>query len=312
MPAMPAPPKLNSDRPYADWLRLVRWWKIQTPLDLSKQAVALASSLEGKALDAVLELTDAELSKDDGSGVDLIIAKLDVLYKKNTLTQKIEDIENFEGVVRAEHKSVNDYITEFDKCINKLKVHNIQYPEDVKGFKLLKGAKVQPNEEKLIRATITDITYDLVLKKLRDIYGQEKLGDSFNLKSESTFYTQETPSADEIEEGRGNCEEEYYDEDEVNDTLYTSRQRQGDFRGSSNYRQSNQPRYQGGQSSSQNYRQQASSSTNWRNSKPDSPSLHQQNREGQKPTFKDGNPDKVQSMSKYQPLGKGLSGQSHQ
>ena len=174
---------------------------------------------------------------------------------------------------------MNDYITEFDKCINKLKVHNIQYPEDLKGFKLLKGAKVQPNEEKLIRATITDITYDLVLKKLRDIYGQEKLGDSFNLKSESTFYTQETPS-DEIEEGSGNCEEEYYDEDEVNDTLYTSRQRQGDFRGPSNYRQQNQPRYQGGQSSSQNYRQQASSSsTNWRNSKPDSPSLHQQNRE---------------------------------
>ena len=208
MPAMPAPPKLNGDRPYADWLRLVRWWKIQTTLDLGKQAVALTSSLDGKSLDAVLELTDAELSKDDGSGVDLIIAKLDVLYKKNTLTQKIEDIENFEGVVRAEHKSVNDYITEFDKCINKLKVHNIQYPEDVKGFKLLKGAKVQPNEEKLIRATITDITYDLVLKKLRDIYGQEKLGDSFNLKSVSTFYTQETPS-DGIEEGKGNCEEEY-------------------------------------------------------------------------------------------------------
>ena len=57
------------------------------------------------------------MSKDDGSGVDLIIAKLDVLYKKNTSTQKIEDIENFEGVARAEHKSVNDNITEFDKVL---------------------------------------------------------------------------------------------------------------------------------------------------------------------------------------------------
>ena len=88
MTAMHAPQKLNGDSPYADWLRLVRWWKIQTPLDLSKQAVALASSLEGKALDAVLELTDAELSKDDGSGVDLIIAKLDVLYIKRTHSHK--------------------------------------------------------------------------------------------------------------------------------------------------------------------------------------------------------------------------------
>jgi hypothetical protein len=150
----------------------------------------------------------------------------------------------------------------------------------VKGFKLLKGAKFQPNEEKLIRATITDITYDLVLKKLRDIYGQEKLGDSFNIKSESTFCTQETPS-DETEKERGNLEEGYYDDDEVNDTLYTPRQRQGDSRGSNNYRQQNQPRYQGGQSSShsQNYRQQGASLTNWRNSKPESPSVHLQNRE---------------------------------
>lgn len=276
----PAPPKLNGDRPYADWLRLVRWWKLQTNLEPGKQGVALASSLEGKALDAVLELTDEELSNDDGSGVDLIIAKLDVLYKKNTLTQKIEDIEQFESVVRPEHKCVNDYITEFDKCINKLKVHNIQYPEDVKGFKLLKGANVQPNEEKLIRATITDITYDLVLKKLKDIYGQEKPSASFNIKSEPAFYTRtETPS-DEVEEERGNWDEDY-DEEDVNDTFYTPRQRRGGFRGQSNYRQHTQSRYQGGQSSSQsqNSRQQGASATNWRNSKPGSPPTHPQNRE---------------------------------
>lgn len=289
----PDPPKLNGDRPYADWLRLVRWWKLQTNLEPGKQGVALASSLEGKALDAVLELTDDELSNTDGTGVDKIIEKLDTLYKKNTLTEKIEDIEKFESVVRSENSSVNNYITEFDKCINKLKVHKIIYPDDVKGFKLLKGANVQPNEEKLIRATITDITYDLVLKKLKDIYGQEKSSDSskpkstdpFNLKTEPAFYTHTETPCDEDDEEEGEWDEEY-EEYDVNDTYYTPRQRggfRGGFRGVNNYR----ARYQGGQSSSQsqNSRQapgratSGSSANNWRNSKPGSPPQHPHNRE---------------------------------
>ena len=104
-------------------------------------------------------------------------------------------------------------------------VHKIEYPDDVKGFKLLKGANVHPNEEKLIRATITDITYDLVLKKLKDIYGQEKSSDPFNLKSEPAFYTQtETPSDEE----RSDWEEDY-DEEDFNDTFYTPRQRRVGF-----------------------------------------------------------------------------------
>ena len=181
----PAPPKLSADRPYEDWRRLVKWWKIQTDLAADKQGVALASSLEGRALDAVLELDDAIINAADGT--DKIIEKLDGLFKKNTLTQKIEDIEKFESFSRVEHKSVKDYITEFDKYTNKLKVHRIEYPDDIKGFKLLKGAKLQPNEEKLIRATITDITYDHVQKKLRDIYGDDKPSVPFNLKAEPNF-----------------------------------------------------------------------------------------------------------------------------
>ena len=88
---------------------------------------------------------------------------------------------------------------------------------------MLEGANILPNEEKLIRATIIDITYDHVLKKLKDIYGDDKPSElSFNLKSESTFYTQmETPPSDA--ERTDQCD--HMDEDDVNDTLYTHRQR---------------------------------------------------------------------------------------
>ena len=84
--------------------RLVEWWNIQSDLHATKQGLALASSLEGKALDAVLELTDTKLNSD--TGVANVIAKLDGIFKKNSLSQKIEDIENFENFKRTEQTSI--------------------------------------------------------------------------------------------------------------------------------------------------------------------------------------------------------------
>ena len=272
----PAPPKLKSDRPYADWLRLIKWWKVQSDLSPEKQGAALASSLEGRALDTVLELDDDVINS--ANGVDKIIEKLDILFKKNTLIQKIEDIEKFENFSRAEHKSVKDYITEFDKYSNKLKVHTIEYPEDIKGFKLLKGAKLQPNEEKLIRATITDITYTHVLTKLKDIYGDDKPSVPFNLKAESkTFYTHTETPYDEEEDAD---DYEYSNEEEVNDTFYAPRQRRTSFRPQT-FRTSRpqipQQRRTTPPVQHQNPRLQGASSSNWRNSKPGSPPIHPHN-----------------------------------
>ena len=247
-----APPKLTTDRPYADWLRLVNWWKIQTDLPVEKQGLALASSLEGKALDAVLELDDTDINA--AARVDNIIKKLDNVFKKNTLTQKIEDIEKFESFTRNEQTTIKEYLSEFEKSINKLKVHKIIYPSDVIGFKLLKGAKIPPNEEKIIRATITDIDYDSVIKKLKAVYGDEKPADSsFNFKTEPTFYTKPEAPLDEERAEDYECVED----DDVNDTLYAPRQKRINFR-HQNVPRLNQP---------QGFRRQATASSgppNWR------------------------------------------------
>ncbi len=81
----PAPPKLTTDRSYDDWLRLVRWWKIQTDLSAERQGAALAASLEGKALDAVFELDDNDIQSADG--VDKLLRNW-MLYSKRTLLHK--------------------------------------------------------------------------------------------------------------------------------------------------------------------------------------------------------------------------------
>ena len=271
------PPEFTDDRPYEDWSRRVNWWKRQTELSADKQGAALASSFKGKALDAVLELDDDVINSENG--VTAIMNKLDILFKKNTLTKKIEDIETFEKYFREEHNSVKDFIAEFDKYFNKLKTHKIVYPEDIKGYKLLKGARLQPTEEKLIRATIKDITYDEVVQKLKDVYGEDKPTNSFNIKSE-TFYTRTETPPDYEEEGAEDYDH-LEEQDEANDTFYTPQQRRNNYH-SQNFRPNRQAQFTQRRTTSaaqhQNARPQGATSSNWRYSKPGSPPVHPQTR----------------------------------
>ena len=219
------PPKFSEDRPYDDWKRLVSWWKIQTDIAADKQGLAIASSLQGKALDDVLQLDDKDINC--ATGADNVIKQLDAIFKKNSLTQKIDDIEKFEKLRRTDNSTIKEYILDFEKCICQLKAHKIEYPKDVKGYKLLKGANLPPNEEKMIRASCTDIEYDSVHKKLKSMYGDDKPSEcSYNLKTEPTFYAE----APDYGEGRA-YEYEGDEDDDVGDVMYASRQRRGNFRG---------------------------------------------------------------------------------
>ena len=77
----------------------------------------------------MLHLTDTDINCADGS--KNVLTKLDAVYKKNSLTQKIEDIEKFETLKRKDNATVKEYIAEFDKCVAQLKTHKIEYPKDV-------------------------------------------------------------------------------------------------------------------------------------------------------------------------------------
>jgi len=105
---------------------------------------------------------------------------------------------------------------------------------------LLKRARVQPTEEKLIRATIKDITYDEVVQKLKDVYGEDKPTNSFNIKSE-TFYTRTETPPDYEEEGAEDYDH-LEEQDEANDTFYTPQQRRNNYH-SQNFRPNRQAQF---------------------------------------------------------------------
>ena len=179
------PPKLNEEANYEEWSRRIKWWQIETDIAEEKQGIAIASSLTGKALEAVLQLEDEKINCKEGC--KNVMDKLDAVYQKNTLTKKIEDIEVFE-TLRRKDDSVKQFIIDFERCVSKLKVHKIEYPSDVRGYKLLKGVNLPPNEEKMVRASCATIDYDTVYAKLKGMYGDDKPAtDNFNLKAEPTL-----------------------------------------------------------------------------------------------------------------------------
>ena len=240
------PPKFTDESSYDVWSRQITWWQVQTDYEKEKQGLAIASSLSGKALEAVMQLSDAEINCNDGC--KNVMAKLDEIYQKNTLTKKIEEIENFETLRRKDDSSIKVFIIDFERCVSKLKIHKIEYPSDVRGYKLLKGANLPPSEEKMVRASCETIDYDTVCKKLKSMYGDDKQSttDSFDLKNEPTFLAE----APDYEEGiiRGE-DDEYEHEDEVGDVMYAS----GRYRGGNSW--NNQ---YGHQTSNVNQRRQVS------------------------------------------------------
>ena len=78
-------PLLSSCKTYDDWCKMVRVWTKSTDLPPEKQGAEIIISLYGKALDAALELEEEVISSKDG--VKSIMAHLDKIYKKDTLSK---------------------------------------------------------------------------------------------------------------------------------------------------------------------------------------------------------------------------------
>ena len=189
-----APPLLSSSKSYNDWKKLIELWTDLTTLAKNKQGPALVLSLEGKAQEAALELDSASIAHDDG--VRLIIDRLDKIYEKDKLTEKYNAIEKFETYRRPKSMSIRDFLVEFDKRLYKTQSYKTTMSEDLKAYRLLKAANLDPTHEQLVKATVSDLIYSEVRTKLIKIFSDESstLTSEFNslkIKEETTMYSRD-------------------------------------------------------------------------------------------------------------------------
>ena len=132
-------------------------------------------SLEGTAREAVLELDIAVLNSEDG--MKKLYEKLDTLFLEDINQSAFRAYETFENYQRLAGTSL-DFLIEFGRLVAKLKDFNILLPEPVLAFRALKSANITPDNEKLVKATVSELTLSSMSKQLRKIMHGHSSSDS--------------------------------------------------------------------------------------------------------------------------------------
>lgn len=179
-----APPALREDVPYESWKKEINIWQLFTTLEKKKQGLAIFLSLEGKAREAVLELEIDEMNTDDG--VDKVLAQLDKLYLKDKLQLSYQAYDTFRKFKRPGDMPIADFVVEFERLYNKAKAYDMVLPDGILAYEFLNNANISDSHEKLIRATMTELSYKAMKEQLRKVFGDLSLSVSSNKNREST------------------------------------------------------------------------------------------------------------------------------
>ena len=116
-----SPPTLTSDSNYEDWKRLVKLWSGFTSLPKEKHGLSVLFSLKTSDKEAVLEMVpDEQINSADG--LTKVLDQLDSLYLKDITLQKYNALEDFDNYRRPPSTPINEYLHEFEKRYNKIKI----------------------------------------------------------------------------------------------------------------------------------------------------------------------------------------------
>ena len=158
------PPPFNGNTDdFAKWKRKYELWKQITEVAPTKQGSLLVLRLDEDTQDTILELlTSADLAKEDGA--DQVVKKLEDMHKKDASIAAFELYEQFEAYRRPTGMSINNYCSEFQKMLSKIKAIGTTLPDHVVALRLLKSANISETEERLVRAPITKMDGDTMIK----------------------------------------------------------------------------------------------------------------------------------------------------
>jgi hypothetical protein len=164
-----APPPLIARENYETWKKEMVLWEMATTIEKKKRAPTVFLSLTGKAREAMLELDPSLLNADDGMKV--LIGKLDTLFQEDKNQAALMAYDKFEQYMRPDDLSVKEYLVEFKRLTIKLKDYNITLPEPVLAYRALRSANLSVENERLIRATVPNLTFNDMSLQLRKVMG---------------------------------------------------------------------------------------------------------------------------------------------
>ena len=90
------------------------WTKV-TSCEKKKQAVAIAFTLQVYGQKLAMQISETEMEKEDGSGVNTLLKKLDDLYELNKDQRIYAAYEAFEQFKRPDEMAIVKFIAAFDE-----------------------------------------------------------------------------------------------------------------------------------------------------------------------------------------------------
>ena len=192
-----APPAWRDNESYHLFKKELKMWQLATDLDPKKQAPFVIMQLKEKAKKVALEIPLEELSITDNGdgttsgGIPRLLAELDKAFLKDVNEESYMAYDEFEKFRRNSGMSIQDYILEFERLLNRAKEYKMVLSENVLAYKVLNNAGLGKNHMELARATVKSMTFDDMKDTIRKIMGDCKEGSAFSIsKSENeTMYT---------------------------------------------------------------------------------------------------------------------------
>ena len=140
MQSLRTPPVLAGQESYLEWKEDIKVWELFTDLEQKKRGPAVYLTLTGNARDCVRDLTIEEIGANEG--VKQITDKLDKVYLKDKDTQTFMAFESFYNHRRTSGVNITEFLVDFGYLCNKLSKQEIQLPQSVLGFMLLKACNI--------------------------------------------------------------------------------------------------------------------------------------------------------------------------
>ena len=152
---------------YTSWRKEMVFWEHATNVDKKKRVATIFMTLTGKAREAILELSPRDLNEEDG--LSKLYNKLDELFKEDENKAALETYYKLQRYSRPSEMTIADYLIEFDRMTAQLKLHKIILPEPVLAYRVLRCANLTDDHEKLIRATVSELTLKSMAFQLKKI-----------------------------------------------------------------------------------------------------------------------------------------------
>ena len=115
----------------------------------------------------MLELDVSKLT--DKDGVKNVMSKLDTVYLEDTNQSAYAAYENFEYFQRSPEMNMKGFINEFERLYNKIRVFNMELPDGVLAYRVLKSANLSTEKENLLELPLKN-SHIKTCEQLRKIF----------------------------------------------------------------------------------------------------------------------------------------------